>query len=168
MIIIIKTVNRKELSINVQKGDEIRSVIEKIKDQGDSDFKGVSDLILKGDKMDKDKTLDEYGIVNNTTLICVGCINKGYRAEESYKDSGFNGQTTTGFLIDDLIIKILENPVISGIFKAALYTPEIPEIPEIDVGETRPASVMVGSGSGKKSKKKNNTKKEEKKSENES
>ena len=50
MIIIIKTVNRKELSINVQKGDEIGTVIEKIKDQGDSDFKGVSELILKGKK----------------------------------------------------------------------------------------------------------------------
>ena len=55
MIIIIKTVNRKELSIKVQKEDKIGTVIEKIKDQGDSDFVGVSDLILKGDKMIKIK-----------------------------------------------------------------------------------------------------------------
>jgi len=157
MIIKIKNIEHKETNIKVQKGDKIGTVIEKIKAKGDSDFRGVSDLILKGDKMDKEKTLDEYGINNTTTLICVGCINKGYRAEESYKDSGFNGQTTTGFLIDDLINMMLKNPAITKIIQTVKDTSEI-NVPKIDVGATRPASVMVGSGSGKKSKKKRKVK----------
>ena len=157
MIIKIKNIEHKETKIQVQKGDTIGTVIEKIKAKGDSDFRGVSDLILKGDKMDKEKTLDEYGINNTTTLICVGCINKGYRAEESYKDSGFNGQTTTGFLIDDLINRMLENPAITKIIQTVKDTSEI-KVPKIDVGATRPASVVAGIRSGKKSKKKRKVK----------
>ena len=89
----------------------------------------MKDLVWKGIKLDKTKTLDELGIKNNNILICYGCSSNKEKIDDKflsesylkyYEENGMN-DGTIGFCMDDLINKIISSDLVQD-FKKELYT----------------------------------------------
>ena len=171
--VIIKTVNGEKMKIAVKETHTISYLIDEVrkksKAQGLNSFKDIKKLVWKGKELDERETLSELNIPNNASLICVGCLSgksdKSDKSEENkmnyYNDNGFNGESTIGFCMEDVVNTFLSHDLIVK-FKEDLLSTIVPEVQEGFYSKV-PQPVEAYGGGDKKTKEKKTKKRKTKK-----